>query len=44
MAGVNIVRIPYKSGSLETNDLITGQVQLSFATPVSVMANVKRDG
>ncbi len=41
MAGVNIVRIPYKSGSLETNDLIAGQVQLSFATPVSVMANVK---
>jgi hypothetical protein len=31
MAGVNIVRIPYKSGAQESADLISGQVQLMFA-------------
>lgn len=32
MAGVDIVRIPYKSGALESADLISGQVQLMFAS------------
>ena len=32
MAGVNIVRIPYKSGAQESADLISGQVQLMFAS------------
>ena len=41
MAGVKIVRIPYKSGSQETNDLISGQVQMTFSTPASVMQHVK---
>jgi len=37
LAGVNIVHIPYKGAVLATNDLIAGQVQLSFAsTPGSV--------
>ncbi len=32
MAGVNIVRVPYKSGGLALNALIGGEVQLTFAT------------
>jgi tripartite-type tricarboxylate transporter receptor subunit TctC len=32
MAKVNIVRIPYKSGALQSADLIGGQVQLMFAS------------
>src|SRR5262249_34118734 len=41
MAKVNIVRVPYKSGAQETNDLIAGQVQMTFSTPASVMQHVK---
>lgn len=40
MAGVNIVRIPYKSGATEMTDLVGGQVQLTFGT-ASVMPHVK---
>lgn len=40
MAGVDILCIPYKGPALALNDLISGQVQLSFATG-SVMAQVK---
>lgn len=32
MAGVNMVRIPYKSGAQESADLISGQVQLMFGS------------
>jgi tripartite-type tricarboxylate transporter receptor subunit TctC len=41
MAGVNIVRIPYKSGAQETTDLIAGQVHMAFSPTGSVMAHVK---
>ena len=41
MAGVNMVRIPYKSGAQEIADLIGGQVQLAFGTAASVMPHVK---
>ncbi len=41
MAGVNMVRIPYKSGATEIFDLLSGQVQLTFGTAASVMPLVK---
>lgn len=41
MTGVNMVRIPYKSGATEMADLIGGQVQLTFGTAGTVMAHVK---
>jgi tripartite-type tricarboxylate transporter receptor subunit TctC len=40
MAGINIVRIPYKSGATEMTDLVGGQVQMTFGT-ASVMPHVK---
>ena len=36
-----MVRIPYKSGSAELNDLLGGQVQLSFGTAGTVAPHVK---
>ena len=36
MAGVNIVRIPYKGTSPAVNALLGGQVQLMFVSPVGV--------
>jgi tripartite-type tricarboxylate transporter receptor subunit TctC len=41
MAGVDIVHIPYKGAGPAVTDLVAGQVQLSFASMPSVMANVK---
>ena len=41
MAGVDIVRVPYKGAGLATTDLITGQVQMSFFTATSVLPHVK---
>ena len=41
MAGVSIVRIPYKGAGLAVNDLISGQVQLMFAIAASVTGHVK---
>ena len=41
MAGVNIVRIPYKSGALALNDLINGQVQVNFASAGAVAPHLK---
>ena len=41
MAGITMVRIPYKSGAQEIADLIGGQVQLAFGTAASVMPHVK---
>jgi tripartite-type tricarboxylate transporter receptor subunit TctC len=41
MAGVNIVRIPYKSSSQQNVDLLSGQVQMTFNDPGSLAAQVK---
>ncbi len=41
MAGVNIVRIPYKSGATQMADLVGGQVHLTFATAANVAPHVK---
>jgi tripartite-type tricarboxylate transporter receptor subunit TctC len=41
MAGVNIVRIPYKGSGLVINDLASGQVQLMFATAAASMPHIK---
>ena len=41
MAHVNIVHIPYKSNGIALNNLIAGEVQLSFSSAGSVAAHVK---
>lgn len=41
MAGVNIVRIPYKGNAPAVTELVGGQVQLSFATPAAVFGHMK---
>ncbi len=41
MAGVNIVRIPYKAGAQQMSDLIAGRAQLAFVTSASAMPHVK---
>jgi len=41
MAKVDIVRIPYKGQGPATNDLVAGQVQLTFATGGSVTGYLK---
>ncbi len=41
MAGVNIVRISYKSGTSETNDLLSGEVQTAFGTLATATPLVK---
>jgi tripartite-type tricarboxylate transporter receptor subunit TctC len=41
MAGVNFVRVPYKSGGAAVTDLLGGHVQLMFATPASATPHVK---
>jgi tripartite-type tricarboxylate transporter receptor subunit TctC len=41
MAGVNIVRIPYKGAAPALNDVIAGQVHLIFPSASSVMPYVK---
>lgn len=41
MTGIEMVRIPYKSGATEMADLIGGQVQLTFGTAGTVMPHVK---
>ena len=41
MAGVNIVRIAYKSGSSQMSDLIGGHVQILFGSGNSVVSYVK---
>ncbi len=41
MTGLNIVRIPYKGGSLALNDLVSGQVQLMFGAATAVTQHVK---
>ena len=41
MAGINIVRVSYKSGSVQMADLVSGQVQLAFGNPSEVTPYVK---
>jgi tripartite-type tricarboxylate transporter receptor subunit TctC len=41
MAGVNIVRIPYKGTSPAVNALMGGQVQMMFVSPLAVMPLAK---
>lgn len=41
MAGVNIVRIPYKSGAAEMADLVGGHVQLTFGNAAPLMPHIK---
>lgn len=41
LAGVNIVRVPYKGTGTALNDLLGGQVQLMFAVAASVSPHVK---
>jgi tripartite-type tricarboxylate transporter receptor subunit TctC len=41
MAGVNIVRVPYKGASPAVNALVGGEAHLMFATAASVMPHVK---
>jgi tripartite-type tricarboxylate transporter receptor subunit TctC len=41
LAGVNIVRVPYKGTGTALNDLLGGQVQMMFAVAASVAIHVK---
>ena len=41
MAGVDVVRIPYKGNVPAVTDLMGGQVQMSFATPAAVTPHAK---
>ena len=41
MAGVNIVRINYKGGSLALNGLIGGEIHLMFTTPITSAPHVR---
>jgi tripartite-type tricarboxylate transporter receptor subunit TctC len=41
MAGVNIVRVPYKGTGTALNDLLGGQVQMMFAVAASVGLHVR---
>src|SRR5262249_23583449 len=41
MAGVNIVRIPYKGAGAALNDVIAGHVQVMFANTLAVTPHVK---
>lgn len=41
MAGVKIVHIPYKGSAPMLNDLLGGQIQLSFAASVSALPQIK---
>jgi tripartite-type tricarboxylate transporter receptor subunit TctC len=40
-AGVDIVHVPYKGGGPAISDLIGGQVNMMFATPIEVMQHVQ---
>ena len=41
MAGINLVRIPYKGAGPAVNDLLSGQVQIMFPTTASALPHVK---
>lgn len=40
-AGIELTHAPYRGGALAVNDLVAGQVQLMFGTPVSTLQFVK---
>jgi len=41
MAGIKMQHIPYKGGGPAVTDLVGGQVQLFFSTPIAVMSHIK---
>ena len=41
MAGINIVRIPYKGAGPAVNDLVSGQVQMMFPTTAAGLPHVR---
>jgi tripartite-type tricarboxylate transporter receptor subunit TctC len=41
MAGVDITQVPYKGAAPATNDLIAGQIDLSFASTPGVVQHIK---
>jgi tripartite-type tricarboxylate transporter receptor subunit TctC len=41
LAGVKLVHIPYKGSALAMADVMSGQAQLSFQTPATVLGNVR---
>jgi len=41
MAGVNMVHVPYRGGAPALNDLLGGQVQVMFVTPVASIEHIK---
>jgi len=41
LAGVDLVHVPYKGGAPSVQALLAGDVQLSFATPPSVLPHVR---
>jgi tripartite-type tricarboxylate transporter receptor subunit TctC len=43
MAGVHMVHVPYRSGAPAQTDLISGQVQLMFLSPVGVIEYIQAD-
>ena len=43
LAGVDIVRVPYKGSAAALNDVIGGRVQLMFPTAATVMPHLKSD-
>jgi tripartite-type tricarboxylate transporter receptor subunit TctC len=40
-AGLEIAQIPYKGDAPTTNDLLSGQIQMAFMTPIPALAMVK---
>ena len=43
LAGVEMVHVPFKGGAPAVQALLAGDIQLSFATPPSVLPHVKSD-
>ncbi len=41
LAGVNLVHVPFKGGAPSVQALLAGDIQLSFATPPSVLPHVR---
>jgi tripartite-type tricarboxylate transporter receptor subunit TctC len=41
LAGVDLVHVPFKGGAPSVQALLAGDIQLSFATPPSVLAHVR---